>query len=69
MIPVRFILLNDLLEPVFFWQGVPNYDVSGIAVYKSGVVIEKAEVILMDTTEKVIARTNTSKKFMKRYGG
>jgi hypothetical protein len=69
MIPVRFILLNALLVPVFFSQGVPNYDVSGIAVYKSGVVIEKAEVILMDTTEKVIARTNTSKKFMKRYGG
>jgi len=40
MIPVRFILLNALLVPVFFSQGVPNYDVSGIAVYKSGVVIE-----------------------------
>ena len=69
MIPVRFILLNAILVPMFFSQGVPKYDVSGIAVYKSGVVIEKAEVILMDTTEKVIARSNTSKKIMKRYGG
>ncbi|MBN4081152.1 carboxypeptidase regulatory-like domain-containing protein [Caldithrix abyssi] len=69
MIRVRFILFTALLVPVIFSQTTTKFTVSGVAIYKSGIVIEKAETILMDTTEKVIARTNTSKKFMKRYGG
>lgn len=69
MIRVRFILLIALMVGIISSQSSGNLSVSGVAVYKSGVVIEKANVILMDTTEKVIARSITSKKFMKRYGG
>ena len=69
MIRARFILLIAMFWGSIYSQETLKYSVSGVAVYKSGVVLEKANVILMDTTEKVIARTTTSKKLLKRYGG
>ena len=35
----------------------------------NGLLVSDAEVILMDTTEKVIQKTRTSKKLFKKYGG
>lgn len=50
-------------------QNGPGFEINGTAAYKSGTLLENAEVTLMDTTEKVIARTKTSKKILKRFGG
>lgn len=50
-------------------QDGPGFRVNGTAAYKSGTLLENAEVTLMDTTEKVITRTKTSKKILKWFGG
>ncbi len=65
---MRFHLIILLL---FSW-GISQdslYTIKGEAAYAHGVLIGDAEVVLMDTTEKVIQKTRTSKKFLKRYGG
>lgn len=65
----RFIPLIVLLLSSLWSQNGSLFEVNGTAVYKSGVLLENAEVILMDTTEKVISKTKTSKKFLKKFGG
>jgi len=45
------------------------YTIKGEASFANGLLVGDAEVILMDTTEKVIQKTRTSKKILKKYGG
>lgn len=66
---VRLSLLILLLFSFILGQTQSGVFVRGKAIYKSGTLIENAKVTLMDTTEKVIAQTTTSKKFLKRFGG
>ena len=65
----RLIIVTALIIQVLFGQNSTQLNVNGIAYYKSGVLLENAETILMDTTEKVISRTTTDKKFLKKFGG
>ena len=65
----RLIIVTALIIQVLFGQNPTQLNVNGIAYYKSGVLLENAETILMDTTEKVISRTTTDKKFLKKFGG
>ena len=65
----RLIIVTTLIIQVLFGQNSTQLNVNGIAYYKSGVLLENAETILMDTTEKVISRTTTDKKFLKKFGG
>ncbi|MBT7424333.1 MAG: carboxypeptidase regulatory-like domain-containing protein, partial [Candidatus Marinimicrobia bacterium] len=66
---IRFILIIGFVFQSIHAQAPKQYNVKGTAYYKSNILIEEAEVILMDTTEKVISRTKTSKKLLKRFGG
>jgi len=65
----RLIIVTTLIIQVLFGQNSTQLNVNGIAYYKSGVLLENAETILMDTTEKVISRSTTDKKFLKKFGG
>ena len=65
----RLIIVTALIIQVLLGQNPTQLNVNGIAYYKSGVLLENAETILMDTTEKVISRTTTDKKFLKKFGG
>ena len=65
----RLIIVTALIIQVLFGQNSTQLNVNGIAYYKSGVLLENAETILMDTTEKVISRATTDKKFLKKFGG
>jgi len=65
----RLIIVTALIIQVLFGQNSTQLNVNGIAYYKSGVLLENAKTILMDTTEKVISRTTTDKKFLKKFGG
>ena len=65
----RLIIVTPLIIQVLLGQNPTQLNVNGIAYYKSGVLLENAETILMDTTEKVISRTTTDKKFLKKFGG
>ena len=66
---IRFILIIGFVFQSIHAQAPKQYNVKGTAYYKSNILIEEAEVILMDTTEKVISRTKTSKKLLKKFGG
>ena len=46
-----------------------SFTIHGEAAFAHGVLIPDAEVMLLDTTEKLIQRTRTSKKILKKYGG
>lgn len=65
----RFFTTLALLFSILIGQNSIGFEVKGTAVYKSGTLLENAEVTLMDTTDKVMARTKTSKKVLKRFGG
>jgi len=46
-----------------------TYSIKGEASFANGLMVGDAEVVLMDTTEKIIQKTRTSKKLFKRFGG
>ena len=53
--------LTTLIEDKFF--------IKGKVAYGNGVIVGDAEVTLLDTNEKLIETTRTSRKFLKRFGG
>jgi len=65
----RIFICIALLFSFLFGQNSTGVEVKGTAVYKSGTILENAEVTLMDSTDRVITRAKTSKKFLKRFGG
>ncbi len=65
----RFFICIAIMFATITGQSTSGFEVKGTAVYKSGVLLENAEVTLMDTTEKVIGKSKTSKKVLKRFGG
>ena len=68
MTRTQFILLTALFLQVLAGQE-KTYVINGEVAYANGNLVGDAEVILMDTTEKVIQKTRTSKKILKKYGG
>ena len=46
-----------------------TYRINGEASFANGLMVGDAAVMLLDTTEKVIQKTRTSKKLFKKYGG
>ena len=46
-----------------------KYSILGKVAYGNGVIVGDAEVTLLDTNEKLILTTRTSRKFLKRFGG
>ena len=65
----RYITAIAIFLSILIGQNPIGFEVKGTAVYKSGTLLENAEVTLLDTTDKVIAQTKTSKKVLKRFGG
>ena len=63
------ILILFLLITSFVIGQEKIYTIKGEASFANGLLVSDAEVILMDTTEKVIQKTRTSKKLFKKYGG
>ena len=64
-----YILILFLLFASFGVGQEKTYTIKGEASFANGLLVGDAEVILMDTTEKVIQKTRTSKKILKKYGG
>jgi hypothetical protein len=62
------ILFFLLFTSILFGQE-KTYSIKGEASFANGLLVPDAEVVLMDTTEKVIQKTRTSKKLFKRFGG
>jgi len=62
------ILLFLLFTSILFGQE-KTYSIKGEASFANGLLVADAEVVLMDTTEKVIQKIRTSKKLLKRFGG
>ena len=46
-----------------------KFHIKGKVAYGNGVIVGDAEVTLLDTNEKLIETTRTSRKFLKRFGG
>ena len=46
-----------------------KFYIKGKVAYGNGVIVGDAEVTLLDTNEKLIETTRTSRKFLKRFGG
>ena len=46
-----------------------KYSIIGKVAYGNGAIVGDAEVTLLDTNEKLILTTRTSRKFLKRFGG
>ena len=46
-----------------------TYRINGEASFANGLMVGDAAVMLLDTTEKVIQKTRTTKKLFKKYGG
>ena len=64
-----YLLILFLLFASFGVGQEKTYTIKGEASFANGLLVGDAEVILMDTTEKVIQKTRTSKKIFKKYGG
>ena len=64
-----YILILSLLFTSLLIGQEKTYTIKGEASFVNGLLVGDAEVILMDTTEKVIQKTRTSKKLFKKYGG
>ena len=58
-----------LLFTSFLLGQEKTYSIKAEASFANGLLVSDAEVVLMDTTEKVIQKTRTSKKLFKRFGG
>jgi hypothetical protein len=64
-----YILILSLLFTSLLIGQEKTYTIKGEASFVNGLLVGDAEVILMDTTEKVIQKIRTSKKLFKKYGG
>ena len=63
------IIILFLLFTSFLLGQKKTYSIKAEASFANGLLVSDAEVVLMDTTEKVIQKTRTSKKLFKRFGG
>ena len=68
MTRTQFILLTALFLQVLAGQE-KTYVINGEVAYANGNLISDAVVMLLDTTDKMILKTRSSKKFLKKYGG
>ncbi|MDC0234866.1 hypothetical protein OAK09_00790 [Candidatus Marinimicrobia bacterium] len=68
MTRTQFIILTALLLQVLAGQG-KKYVINGEVAYANGNLISDAVVMLLDTTDKMILKTRSSKIFLKKYGG
>ncbi|MDG2398743.1 MAG: carboxypeptidase-like regulatory domain-containing protein [Candidatus Marinimicrobia bacterium] len=68
MTRTQFIILTALFLQVLAGQG-KKYVINGEVAYANGNLISDAVVMLLDTTDKMILKTRSSKKFLKKYGG
>jgi len=68
MTRTQFILLTALFLQVLAGQE-KTYVINGEVAYANGNLIGDAVVMLLDTTDKMIVKTRSSKKFLKKYGG
>ena len=68
MTRTQFILITGLFLQVLAGQ-VKTYVINGEVAYANENLIGDAVVMLLDTTDKMILKTRSSKKFLKKYGG
>ena len=68
MTRTQFILLTALFLQVLACHE-KTYVINGEVAYANGNLIGDAVVMLLDTTDKMILKTRSSKKFLKKYGG
>jgi len=68
MTRTQFIILTALFLQVIAGQE-KKYVINGEVAYANGNLINDAVVMLLDTTDKMILKTRSSKKFLKKYGG
>ena len=68
MTRTQFIILTALFLQVLAGQE-KKYVINGEVAYANGNLISDAVVMLLDTTDKMILKTRSSKKFLKKYGG
>ena len=68
MTRTQFILLTALFLQVLAGQE-KTYVINGEVAYANGNLIGDAVVMLLDTTDKMILKTRSSKKLLKKYGG
>ena len=68
MTRTQFILLTAFFLQVLAGQE-KTYVINGEVAYANGNLIGDAVVMLLDTTDKMILKTRSSKKFLKKYGG
>ena len=68
MTRTQFILLTALFLQVLAGQE-KTYVINGEVAYANGNLIGDAVVMLLDTTDKMILKTRSSKKILKKYGG
>ena len=68
MTRTQFILLTAIFLQVLAGQE-KTYVINGEVAYANGNLIGDAVVMLLDTTDKMILKTRSSKKFLKKYGG
>ena len=68
MTRTQFILFTALFLQVLAGQE-KTYVINGEVAYANGNLIGDAVVMLLDTTDKMILKTRSSKKFLKKYGG
>ena len=68
MTRTQFIILTALFLQVLAGQE-NKYVINGEVAYANGNLISDAVVMLLDTTDKMILKTRSSKKFLKKYGG
>ena len=68
MTRTQFILITALFLQVLVSQE-KTYVINGEVAYANGNLIGDAVVMLLDTTDKMILKTRSSKKFLKKYGG
>ena len=68
MTRTQFILLTAVFLQVLAGQE-KTYVINGEVAYANGNLIGDAVVMLIDTTDKMILKTRSSKKILKKYGG
>ncbi len=63
------ILLLLAFSSLLSGQIATFYSVRGYAIDSTGILLENKVAVLMDASNKILYRTRTTKKFIKRYGG
>ena len=64
---MKYIISISFLFALSFCQE-ETFTIHGKAAFAHGVLIPDAKVMLLDTNQKLIQKTKTSKKFLKKYG-